>query len=238
MPSNLDPLPLSLTATPTRPLAGVTVLLVEDSRTTSEAVRLLSVRSGARIRRADTIQAAWRHLGVYQPTAIIVDLGLPDGSGLDLIHELVNASNRIPAILGTSGDDAMSDRVSDVGADGFLLKPIESLGVFQSEMLRVLPADFQAPRLRVVADDVIAPDDIAKQDDFTRVVDLLSEKTDAPTVEYVSQFLSSVACTTRDADLEKAAGKLLAPGDNQSLRTSIERLVETLQDRLKTPATI
>ena len=82
-----------------RPLLGLTVLIVEDSRYASEAMRLLCLRSGARIRRADSLRAARRHLQVYRPAAIIVDLGLPDGSGLDLIAELDAASPRVAALL-------------------------------------------------------------------------------------------------------------------------------------------
>ncbi|MDG1868398.1 MAG: response regulator, partial [Yoonia sp.] len=92
-----------------RPLLGLTVLVLEDSRFACEAVRLLCLRSGARIRRADSLEHARKHLTVYRPTVLIVDVGLPDGSGLDLINDLSSASPRIDVILGTSGDaDAQS----------------------------------------------------------------------------------------------------------------------------------
>lgn len=50
--------------TAARPLLGLTVLVVEYSRYAYEAMRLLCLRSGARIRRADCIRSAHRHLQV------------------------------------------------------------------------------------------------------------------------------------------------------------------------------
>ena len=67
-----DTLPTWQANLPDRPLAGLTVLVVEDSRVASEAVRLLCLRSGARIRRADSIRAALRHLQTYRPCAVLI----------------------------------------------------------------------------------------------------------------------------------------------------------------------
>jgi DNA-binding response OmpR family regulator len=71
---------------PVQPLAGLTILAVEDSRFASEALRLMCLRSDARLRRADSLEQADRHLSVYRPDVVIVDLGLPDGNGADLIR--------------------------------------------------------------------------------------------------------------------------------------------------------
>ena len=65
-------------------LFAVTILLVEDSRSASEAIRLFAAESGARVRRADSLHAASRHLAIYRPNVVMVDLGLPDGDGMAL----------------------------------------------------------------------------------------------------------------------------------------------------------
>ena len=52
---------------PVQPLAGLTILAVEDSRFASESLRLLCLRSDARLRRADSLDQADRHLSVSAP---------------------------------------------------------------------------------------------------------------------------------------------------------------------------
>jgi DNA-binding response OmpR family regulator len=56
--------------------------------------------------------------------AVILDLGLPDGDGLDLINPLREATDRIPILILTARD-GVDDRVDglDRGADDYLLKP-------------------------------------------------------------------------------------------------------------------
>jgi DNA-binding response OmpR family regulator len=56
--------------------------------------------------------------------AIVLDLGLPDGDGLEIIHELREATGCIPILILTARD-GVDDRVAglDRGADDYLLKP-------------------------------------------------------------------------------------------------------------------
>lgn len=187
-----------------RPLLGLTVLLVEDSRYASEAIRLMCLRSGARIRRADSLQNARRHLGIYRPSVVIVDVGLPDGSGLGLIENLAAASPRIDVILGTSGDANAQSRVMDAGADGFIEKPIESLVGFQAAILSNLPRDRQPPAPRQLHDETISPDLIAYQDDLNHIAKVLDGVNDDAALAYVTQFLGGVARSAQDHDLSRA----------------------------------
>ena len=124
-----------------RTLFELTVLVFEDGHFACEAIRLLSLRSGARIRRADCLQSARRHLQVYQPSVVIVDIGFPDGNGTELIEKVHAASPRMPVVLATSGDSFGKAAALAAGADGFFAKPLKSLAVFQETILSLMQTD-------------------------------------------------------------------------------------------------
>ena len=107
------------------PLYGLTVLVVEDSKYACEGIRLLSLRSGARIRRADCLRSARRHLQVYRPSVVIIDLGLPDGNGTELIEEIHTTSLRVGVVLATSGDSFGESVALAAGADGFFCQAFD-----------------------------------------------------------------------------------------------------------------
>lgn len=218
----MDPLDDFMTSRPPtarRPLLGVTVLVVEDSRFACEALRLLCLRSGARIRRADTLEHARKHLGVYRPTVLIVDVGLPDGSGLDLITTCAKAIPRIDVILGTSGDSTLQEPVLASGANGYLAKPISNLAAFQSAILTHLPSNRQPPGPRLVTDESVNPDLIAYQDDLTHMAAVIRSNEARESLGYVTQFLQGIAQSVKDSDLGNAAS---AVADKYRQGTSTE----------------
>lgn len=229
-----DPFAATIPApTATRPLLGLTVLVIEDSRFACEAMRLLCLRSGARIRRADCLRSARRHLQVYRPSVVIVDLGLPDGNGVDLISELTQTEPRVDVVLGTSGDLDGEELAMVAGADGFLDKPITSLAAFQQAVLSKLPADRQPTGLRQLPDEVIQPDRMAFQDDMAHIADVLQDPEDEQALDYVAQFVGGVARSAQDTILEKAAtdlAKKRASGEPSSIEAA--KIAGLIQERL------
>ncbi|MGI3184226.1 response regulator [Nioella aestuarii] len=212
-----NPLP-----TAERPLAGLTVLVVEDSRFASEALRLMCLRSGARIRRADCLASAHRHLNTYRPSVAIVDLGLPDGSGLSLIDEMHGSNPRVPVLLATSGAErnAAAKAALNAGADGFLPKPMDSLTFFQTEILRHLPDHMQPSGPRSMDTLVIYPDRLALREDFIHALDLLDQ--DPLPTDYLQRFLMGIARSATDTGLLETARALparLTHADRANLRT-------------------
>lgn len=218
--------------TPKKPLAGLTVLVVEDSRFASEAVRLLCLHSGARARRADSLEAAHRHLRVYRPSVVICDMGLPDGSGADLIHELAHAEPRVPVLLAMSGDSGAEGAAMAAGADGFLAKPVESLGLFQQTILALLPGDAVPRGPRMLPSAVVRPGPVALADDLGHAAALMAAGEAVP-LDYLAQFLEGVGISAHDAALEAAAARLAqARAAGRATGPDLARVAGLVRDRL------
>ena len=225
--------------TASRPLLGLTILLVEDSRFASEAVRLMCLRSGARIRRADCLHSAHRHLRTYRPSVAIVDLGLPDGNGEDLIHELVSGATPVQVVLATSGDCDGEVRARAAGAQGFLEKPVHSLGAFQQAILSRLPPEARPLGLRTLPEDHVNPDMLAYRDDIAHVAELMTgPETDQP-IDYIAQFVSGVARSAEDRPLVAAAEALAqAAARGGPAHRALTELQTVIQSRLASRAAI
>lgn len=223
----------------TLPLLGHTVLLVEDSRFACEAVRLMCLKSGARIRRADSLFHARQHLRVYRPSVVIVDLGLPDGSGDELIEELDRARPRVDVLLATSADRFGEDRAIAAGADGFLSKPIAQLAEFQIAILDHLPIDRRPKGPRPLSNEVVAPDPIALRDDLALVADVLLDVTSDGEIDYLTQFVGSIAASTQDHALTNLVADLSeARHTRRPIAPPLSRLAAEVQMRLRATAPI
>ncbi len=199
----LDDYLMSRPPSPAYPLLGLTILLVEDSRYASDAIRLLCQRSGARLRRADTLAHARRHLAVYRPSVVIVDLGLPDGPGLALIREVLHEPPPAPVVLAISGEPEGAHAALAAGAAGFIAKPVASLAGFQQAILRHLPPDRRPRMIRSAEDPAITPDPLALVDDLDQAAAMLARAKGAE-MDYALQFIGSLARDGGDRQLAAA----------------------------------
>lgn len=225
--------------TAARPLLGLTILLVEDSRFASEAVRLMCLRSGARIRRADCIASAHRHLRTYRPSIVIVDLGLPDGSGTDLIAELVDQKEPSLTVIATSGDLDGQERAMSAGAQAFLGKPVLSVSDFQQQILSLLPVESRPLGLRLIQSEEVVPDRIAFRDDIAHAAELLSAPAQDQPLDYIAQFVAGIARTAQDGPLcamAEALGK--SPKRDPNRPAQVASLRQMIEQRLTEPMVI
>ena len=192
------------------PLRGVTVLVVEDSRVTCDALRLIFQRTGARLRRAETLSSARRHLDAYRPDLVIVDLGLPDGRGETLIVEA--AADGLP-VLALSGDPDSRDAALESGAIAFVEKPIPSVAGFL-RLIRQLVAGGGAESS---GEEIDAPpaDPLALRDDLAFAAALVAGQGADPA--YATGFVRSLARAAGDRDLEDAALQARTEGDRAAL---------------------
>jgi len=227
--------PLRAKPTTQRPLLGLTILLVEDSRFASEAMRQMCLASGARLRRADSLVAARRHLAAYCPSLAIVDLGLPDGDGQDLIAEMAADTTRRVPVLATSGDDGAAGRAHAAGAEGFLTKPVAGLGAFQAAVLALLPPEARPRGPRPVTGNTATPDPLTLREDLGHARDMLRDSADAESRRYAVDFLGGVARCAQDDDLAALA---TAARDAVDGAAALDRLDAALATRLESPQPI
>lgn len=238
MPDSLEELLMTHGPTAERPLLGIMILVVEDSRFACDALRLICQRSGARIRRAESLASATRHLRTYLPRVAVVDMGLPDGSGLSLIAQLSRGEPRIDAIIATSGDDTKAAAAMEAGADIFLPKPFASVAAFQSTVLGLLPRDCRPARIAPVTEDRVEPDTVALRDDLLLAADLLGTDPDQRTLDYVAAFLDSLGRSAGDPSLADLGAEVFALGTREAGLNTPRRIAAVISKRINTLASV
>ncbi|HEX2691871.1 MAG TPA: response regulator transcription factor [Kofleriaceae bacterium] len=104
----------------------MTLLIVEDNATLSASLRKGLTEDGYEVDTADTGNVALRRLDRPDVDAIVLDLGLPDIDGTELLVQLRERGINAPVLVLTARD-AVSSRVAvlERGADDYLVKPFE-----------------------------------------------------------------------------------------------------------------
>ncbi|MDE2305003.1 MAG: response regulator [Gammaproteobacteria bacterium] len=102
------------------------VLVIEDEAGIRDALRVLLLGEGYRVIEAATAMRAEVEARAHKPDLLLVDLGLPDGEGLDLIPR-VRAWSPMPIIV-LSARAAEDQKIAalDAGADDYVTKPFSA----------------------------------------------------------------------------------------------------------------
>ncbi|CAN7422435.1 response regulator [Acidovorax delafieldii] len=102
------------------------ILIVEDEADIRRFVRLTLETEGHTVHEAATLQRGLIEAGTRRPDLVVLDLGLPDGDGVDLIRDLRTWSAMPIIVLSARSAEASKIAALDAGADDYLVKPFGS----------------------------------------------------------------------------------------------------------------
>ncbi|MCO8127513.1 response regulator transcription factor [Acidimicrobiia bacterium EGI L10123] len=210
------------------------VLVVEDDADIRDVLARLLDRDGFEPHTCATGADAAATLGAVDAEVVLLDLGLPDVNGFDLLRTIRSRSDAIVIVL--SGWASESDRVLalELGADDYVVKPF---------LTRELVARIRAHRRRSTASTAERPDGLLVEGDLridprTREVTVAGEAVDLTAREFdLLHFLASSPrqVFSRDQILEHAWGSSVAWQQDATVTEHVHRLRQKVgADRIAT----
>ncbi len=102
------------------------LLIIEDNERLAGLLAIGLYRQGYACDKAASLEEAQDYLASAKYDAIILDLGMPDGDGLDWLRRARRSGRMVPALILTARG-ALGDRIAglDAGADDYLVKPAD-----------------------------------------------------------------------------------------------------------------
>jgi two-component system KDP operon response regulator KdpE len=102
------------------------VLVVDDEPQIIRGLRVILTNAGYKVDEATTKQEALDAVSVRPPDAIVLDLVLPDGDGIEVCTDIRRWSQVPIVVLSAVGDERQKVRALDAGADDYVTKPFGS----------------------------------------------------------------------------------------------------------------
>jgi two-component system, OmpR family, KDP operon response regulator KdpE len=102
---------------------GARILVVDDESAIGRAVETNLSRHGFSVRAARTGQEAIEGIDSFRPDLLLLDLGLPDIDGLEIIRRVRERSSTPIVVLSVRGQERDKVAALDLGADDYLTKP-------------------------------------------------------------------------------------------------------------------
>ncbi len=115
----------------------ISVLIVEDEKEIRRFLRTALEAESLRVHEAETLQRGLLAAATRKPDLVILDLGLPDGDGIDFIRDFRQWSQTPIVVLSARSDEQVKIDALDAGADDYLSKPF-GIGELQARLRVVL----------------------------------------------------------------------------------------------------
>jgi two-component system KDP operon response regulator KdpE len=123
-------------------MTGARILVVDDEQQILRALRTSLRGAGYEVETADTVESALAAAAMRPPEAVILDLVLPDGSGIDVCRDLRKWSSAPVILLSAVGEEREKVAALDAGADDYVTKPVgidELLARLRAVLRRTAP---------------------------------------------------------------------------------------------------
>jgi two-component system KDP operon response regulator KdpE len=104
-------------------MSGAQILVVDDEPQIVRGLKVILHSAGYEVKTAESKQEAVDAVSVKPPDAIVLDLVLPDGSGVEVTEEVRRWSELPIIVLSAVGDEREKVRALDAGADDYVTKP-------------------------------------------------------------------------------------------------------------------
>jgi two-component system KDP operon response regulator KdpE len=131
---------------------GPRVLVVDDEPQIVRGLRVVLRNAGYQVDSAATKEEALDALSHRPPDAVLLDLLLPDGSGVDVCREVREWSQVPIVVVSALGDEREKVRALDAGADDYVTKPFGSQELaarLRAVLRRTADAGLESPTITV-----------------------------------------------------------------------------------------
>jgi len=160
-------------------MASPVAVVIEDEPQIRRFVRTALETEGWQVHEAETFQQGLAAAGTRKPDLLVLDLGLPDGDGVDLIRDVRGWSTVPIVVLSARADEQDKIAALDAGADDYLTKPF---GV--GELLARVRANLRRQRGSAADDSSVFRFGDVEVDRQARLVRRAGEEVHLTPIEY------------------------------------------------------